>query len=99
MKDISEIRNSQQWNNVLDEKSWDALDAFTSRVNMSDNNPFDVERWYAFVIAIYRSGAKIETSEIRSLMSEIGWPSDYAKDWIGRFEEGMILLSVANSLQ
>lgn len=98
MKDINEIRNSQQWNNVLDEKSWDALDAFMSLVNMSDNHPCDVERWYAFVIAIHRSGAKIETSQIRSLMSEIGWPSDLAKDWVNRFEEGMILLRVAESL-
>ena len=99
MKDISEVRNSHKWNNVLDERSWDALDAFMSLVNMSDNHPCDVERWYAFVIAIYRSDVKIESWQIRSLMAEIGWSSDCAKDWIDRFEEGMILLSVANSLQ
>jgi hypothetical protein len=79
---------------VLDERTYRALLAFSRTSNRStgSSHPMDRERWFEFLVSAYRSRADLSTSDLESWLVLDGWSEDVAWDLLVQFEFAMGLL-------
>lgn len=79
----------------LSEDSYRNLISFSRGANRATGtaHPLDRERWYNFVISVYKNGDDIDSSTLcRWMVEEDGWPEDMAYGVSGEFEQNLGLL-------
>ena len=84
---------------VLDETTYQALLAFSRASNRStgSSHPLDREKWFKFIVGVYRNGSDVSSSDLERWLVLDGWSEDVAWDLLIQFEFAMQLLRYVDS--
>lgn len=89
----SDNQSMQDW---VSNETYKKIKSFSGAANKStgSSHPFDQERWFAFIVAVFRNNEKLDPDRLeRWLVEDEGWHYDIASDLAIEYEQGLALLS------
>jgi len=92
----SDNQNIEDW---VSEETSIKLKSFSGAANKStgSSHPCDQERWFAFIVSIFRHNEKLDASQLANwLIKEEGWQYDIASELASEYEQGLLLLTYFN---
>jgi hypothetical protein len=77
------------------------LQQFSGAANQStgSSHPADFRRWAAFLVAVHRSGKRLDTDLLFTTLRQQGWPEEKASGLVSEFEFARELLHFADELR
>ena len=88
----SDNQSMQDW---VSEETYKKIKSFSGAANKStgSSHPCDQERWFAFIVSVFRKNEKLDPSQLeRWLVEDEGWHYDIASDLAIEYEQGLALL-------